>query len=170
MRTARDHFTKLGYRTTEAGQSQAETPLVVAQFSHELRSALVAVKQKGQGFRFVVFHFILSATANICNAYRYSLIFHPLYNLRLLQPPRMMPKDIYEDIIVCSMQTGSLRRLRSNLSWLGVGEIEGTLRYDFEHEFPRREQSVNAMRHMTFHLLDTSAKLATLPTFLDERF
>jgi len=137
----------------------------------ELRnSALVGIKQKGRDFQFVLFHVISGVTKKVYNAYRFSLIFHPLYKLRLLQPPSVMPKDIYEDIVVCSMQTGSLRRLRSGLPSLHVGEIEGTLRHDFEYEFARPGQVVNAVRHVTFHVLDTSARLATLSAFLDNRF
>ena len=168
--TARGHFTTLGYTVAEPGQTQSDTPLVVDQMNHELRSSTVAIKQKGLDFRFVLFHVVPSVTANICNAYRYGLIFHPFYNLRLFRPPRKMPTEIHEQMIVCSMQTGSLRRLRSNLSMLHVGENEGTLVYDFEDELPRPGQMVKIMRHLTFHVLDTSAKLATLPAFLKDRF
>ena len=170
--TARAHFTTLGYTIAEPGQSQDEKhQIVVERFSEELRnSALVAIKQRGRDFQFVLFHVIPGVTKKVCNAYRFSLIFHPLYKLRLLQPPSVTPKDIYEDIVVCSMQTGSLRRLRSGLPSLHVGETEGTLRHDFEYEFARPGQVVNAMRHVTFHVLDTTARLATLSAFLDDRF
>ena len=169
--TARGHFAKIGYTIAEPGQSPDEKHQIVERYSEELRtSALVAMKRKGHDFQFVLFHVIPGVTARTCDAYRLSLIFHPLYSLRLLQPPRVMPKDFHEDIVVCSMQTGSLRRLRSRLSSLHVGETEGTLRYDFEYQFPRPGQFVNAMRHLTFHVLDTSARLATLSAFLDQRF
>jgi hypothetical protein len=168
--TALGHFNKLDYTVTRPGEDQGDNPQIVEQMPHELRSGLAAIRQTRQNLRFVFFHVIPSVTANLCNAYRFSLIFHPFYNLRLFRPPRVVPKDIYEDIIVCSMQTGSLRRLRSNLSMLHVGDTEGTLRYDVVHPLPRREQDVRAARHLTFHILDTSAKLVMLPDYLKERF
>ena len=168
--TARAHFTKVGYRIAEPGQDDKEHQ-IVERFSEELRnSAVVGIKRKGPDLQFVLFHVIPAVTKRVCDAYRFSLIFHPLYSLRVLQPPSVMPKDIYEDIVVCSMQTGSLRRLRSGIPSLHVGDTEGTLRYDFEYEFARPGQVVNTMRHVTFHVLDTSARLATLSLFLDERF
>jgi len=164
--TARDHFEELGYAVTDLRQVQGDKP----QIEHELRSGLAAIKQRGQKFRFVFFHVVPSVTARVLGAYRFSLMLRPFYDLRLLEPPRVVPTDIYEDIIVCSMQTRSLHRLRSNLPMLRVGEAEGTLREDVEHRFRRGEQDVITTRHMTFHVLETSARLAMLPEFLKERF
>jgi hypothetical protein len=163
--TARAHFEKLGYAVTDLRQVHGDRPHV----SHELRSGLTAIEQRGQKFRFVFFHVVPSLTARVLGAYRYEVIFDPLYTfLRLLQPPRKMPKDIDEDVIVCSMQTGSLRRLRSDFAMLHVGETDGTLQCD--REFPSHGEGPKAMRHLTFHILDTSTKLATFPAFLTERF
>lgn len=147
--SARAHFEKLGYAVTDFRHVHGDKP----HMSHELLSGLAAIQQRGQK----------SVTARVLGAYRYEVIFNPLYTLqRLLQPPRKMPKDIPEDIIVCSMQTGSLRRLHSDLAMLHVGETDGTLQCD--REFPG--EGAKTMRHLTFHILDTSAKLATLPAFL----
>ena len=165
--TARDHFEELGYAVTDLRDTGGDKPHV----DYELRSGLAAIKQRGQTFRFVFFNVVPRVTARVFDAYRHSLMFRPFYDLRLLEPPRVVPKDIYEDIIVCSLQARSLHRLRSELTMLRVGETEGTLRYDVEHRFRRPGQDdVIATRHMTFHVLETSAKLAMLPDFLKERF
>ena len=70
------------------------------------------------------FNVIPRGTTRVFGAYRDSLIFRPFYDL---EPPRVVPKDIYEDIIVCSLQARSLHRLRSELTMLRVAETEGTL-------------------------------------------
>jgi hypothetical protein len=85
-------------------------------------------------------------------------------------PPKTIPPRLREDVIICSLGSNGLRRLRTNIPSLRAGEIDQTLIYDAELEIPRGGKDLTVPRNVTFHVFESNQRLVRLPEELKERF
>ena len=135
-----------------------------------LGGTFAAIRQTRTRFHCVFFQSTPSINANLCEAYRSTFVWPHPYSARTFSPPKTIPQRLREDVIICSLGSNGLRRLRTNIPSLRVGSVDQTLFYDGDLEIPRRGKELAVPRDVTFHVFESNQRLVRLPEELKERF
>jgi nucleoside 2-deoxyribosyltransferase len=174
LRTGKEYFRKLGYRIIEprrlVGDGGSNEIVVAWQLEAGLGGTFAAIRHTRNRFHCVFFQSTPSIDAKLCDAYRATFIWHQPYSVSMFLAPKTIPSRLREDVIICSLGSNGLRRLRTNIPLLRAGEVDQTLIYDADLEIPRRGENLTVPRDVTFHVFESAQRLARLPEELKERF
>ena len=171
IRVAKAHFRKLGYKITDLTYKEADAPKTLFPMApRAFFGAAVAMKQSRGTFHFVLLHAPPSVTVKLCDVYRMWLIRHTLYSMKVFLPPQQAPKRLREDVVVCSLGSGGLNRLRKRITYLRTGEADHMLVHDMQFTIVRPGKQIEVPRRITFHVFESNARLLALDSELQRRF
>jgi nucleoside 2-deoxyribosyltransferase len=171
VKIAKAHFAHRGYTLTDLTFPIEKAPAtIVPMASRIFPGATIAMKLSRGVFHSVFLHVPHAITAQSCDIYQRYLLRHPLYTLKVFQPPTKVPKQIKDDILICSFGSGGLNRLRKRISYLHAGDYDQTLVHDMPFTIIKPGREIEVPRRIAFHIFESNPRLLALEPELKQRF
>jgi nucleoside 2-deoxyribosyltransferase len=168
--TALSHFKRAHYKTMDLrGQNEnLTTPFII--HSSMRSGAFAATRRVRTIFNFVFCQCLPTITVNSGQRY-YPWLAFPPYDADHFNLLTNAPSEIMEDILIISLGSAGLNRLQKQIPSARRGTFDNTLAYDITSNFSRYKKKVpDVMRHITFHLFESTSRLVRLSEILRERF